>query len=243
MISYLQKRRGRYFIRVRVPHELRALYSGQFVERHLGTGDYDEAKRKAPDALAPIFDDFAARRAGVAAVAPALDHIFATARARAYAAIIAGKPIPFIDGRTALEGRDVPAAGSIDVADVAIAEALQEAERMATYNLPAPSPVAPWRASVKPGEPVQSLADLESYLASFEGLAKPLYIAKRRGSIKAILATMPNLADVTRPAVQAWHDANRTMAPESLKRHRNDARGFFKWLRAHGKLAGLPSES
>jgi len=58
-LNYLRKRRGRYLVQMRVPSDIRHLFSAQNVEVYLGTADYREAARKQPDAVAEIRQRFA----------------------------------------------------------------------------------------------------------------------------------------------------------------------------------------
>ena len=60
----------------------------------------------------------------------------------------------------------------------------------------------------------------------------------RRGTIKRSLAGLPMLADVTRPAVQRWHEANKDKAPETLKHSRDDMRGY--WENGYARTASSP---
>ncbi len=247
MTDYLRCRRGRYFVQIRRPLALAnsPLFPRPLVERYLNTSEAREARERAPGLVDEIRAEFKAALAGAVHAGAALDHIFATMKRQAYDALADGAALPVMDLGAELLKRGVTPTidGTVMDAQGAVANAIHNARHRFTHAAPAPAIAGPWRAPVKPGEAVELLAHLESYLATLEGVRKPKVIAMRRGTIKRFLAGLPMLADVTRPAVQRWHEANKDKAPETLKHSRDDMRGYWKWLRAHGKLAGLDSEN
>lgn len=62
-VPYLRSRRGRYFVRVRVPKDLQGRFKDP-QERYLGTSDPREARRKAPIVVAEIMARFERARLG-----------------------------------------------------------------------------------------------------------------------------------------------------------------------------------
>src|SRR5262249_7838635 len=52
--SYIRKNRGRYLVRVHLPKDLQTGKGKSALEKYLGTGNHDDARRKAPAAVAEL---------------------------------------------------------------------------------------------------------------------------------------------------------------------------------------------
>lgn len=247
MVRYLRQRpSGAYFAQVRIPADIIQAGESLYVEQYLGTSSKSEAKDKLDEVVGDIKASFNLRRAGKASDMAAIEHIAATWRRAAYDAMRNGRALPWVDARLHLESRGVAAeqlmdeedsgvTGTLPATEIAMVEAQHEGARVATLNLEPPPAVAPWRPAIARDDPQRSLCLLDEYIATLEGHRAPKTIAERRRTIMRFLKSLHRFEDVTRDAVQQWHDSNKRLAPESKKRMRNDMRDYLRYCRSHGK--------